>query len=95
VVVDEHGVELLVGAEDGQPGLRLCAIKLQQAGRDLERTHSIAANGSAVASDCCCRWLKPGLTVPFSGACGSWPWHSPSSRRASLWPRSWGTCAGA
>jgi hypothetical protein len=55
VVVDEHGVELLVGAEDRQPGLRLCAIKLQQAGRDLERTHSIAANGSAVASDCCCR----------------------------------------
>jgi hypothetical protein len=29
VVVDEHGVELPVGAEDGQPGLRRRAVELR------------------------------------------------------------------
>jgi hypothetical protein len=45
VVIDEHGVELPVGAEDGQPGLRGRAVELQKAGRDCERTQSVAANG--------------------------------------------------
>ena len=34
MVVDEHGVELPVGAEDGQPGLRRRAVELRQAGTD-------------------------------------------------------------